>query len=53
MSDSQPRDKQDKSAEPAERKEFTEPKLRFVAPKLSQHGELADVTRGFFGSFSP
>ncbi|MEX0761518.1 MAG: hypothetical protein WD208_11435 [Dehalococcoidia bacterium] len=32
---------------------FVEPKLTFVEPKLMQRGDLNDVTKGFFGSFSP
>lgn len=32
---------------------FTEPKLTFVEPKLVKHGDVADVTAGFFGTFSP
>ncbi len=29
------------------------PKLVFVEPKLTSHGELAQVTGAFFGAFSP
>ena len=32
---------------------FTEPKLTFVEPKLVKHGDMADVTFGFFGTFYP
>jgi len=34
------------------KKPWHEPKLTFVEPKLTQHGELKEVT-GFFGTFSP
>jgi len=30
-----------------------EPKLTFVKPKLTRHGELVKVTGQFFGGFSP
>jgi hypothetical protein len=32
---------------------WQEPKLTFVEPTLTPHGELADVTGGFFGTFTP
>ena len=32
---------------------FTEPKLTFLEPKLVKRGDVADVTAGFIGSFSP
>jgi hypothetical protein len=36
------------------RKPWQEPKLDFIEPKLTKHGELTEVTgQGFFGSFSP
>ena len=35
------------------RKPWQEPKLDFVEPKLTKHGELAEVTGQFFGSFTP
>jgi hypothetical protein len=35
------------------RRPFAEPKLRFVEPKLTQRGDLAQVTAGFFGTFTP
>jgi hypothetical protein len=47
---------EEQGASPEPRKQFTQPRLRFIEPKLSKHGELADVTKdflGFFGSFSP
>jgi hypothetical protein len=44
-------------ASPPEKKEWEEPKLAFVEPKLTQHGDLEKVTggrkNGFFGPFSP
>jgi len=30
-----------------------EPKLLFVEPKLTPHGELKHVTGGYFGTFTP
>ncbi len=43
---------------PADRKAWEEPKLAFVEPKLTKHGDLEKVTgkrkrNGFFGEFSP
>jgi hypothetical protein len=45
---------------PAERKAWEEPKLAFVEPKLTKHGDLEKVTGKrkhnappFFGEFSP
>jgi len=35
------------------KKRWQEPKLRFVKPKLTQHGKLEEVTGQFFGAFSP
>ena len=35
------------------REPWTEPKLTFVEPKLTRHGELTQVTGQFFGAFSP
>jgi hypothetical protein len=32
---------------------WQEPKLAFVEPKLTKHGELENVTGGFFGTFVP
>lgn len=32
---------------------FVAPKLTFVKPELVRQGSLADVTAGFFGSFTP
>ncbi len=36
--------------ESTEKREFTEPKLKFVEPKLEKHGDVAEIT-GFFGPF--
>ena len=54
------RSKQETGApsEPADRKPWEEPKLAFVEPKLTKHGDLEEVTgkrkrNGFFGEFSP
>jgi len=35
------------------KKRWQEPKLAFVEPKLTKHGELKEVTGQFFGAFSP
>ena len=35
------------------RQPWVEPKLVFVEPKLTSHGELTEVTGVFFGAFSP
>lgn len=34
------------------KKPWEEPKLDFVEPKLTKHGDLKNLT-GFFGGFSP
>jgi len=44
------------SASPAGRRPWEEPKLAFVEPKLTKHGDLDKITHGrngFFGQFSP
>jgi hypothetical protein len=41
------------SEQPAGKRQWQEPKLAFVKPKLVKHGELKDVTAGFFQVFSP
>ena len=38
---------------PPDKKPWEEPKLAFVEPKLTKHGNLEKVTHGFFGTFSP
>ena len=35
------------------KKEWQEPKLAFVKPKLTKHGKLEEVTGQFFGAFTP
>lgn len=35
------------------KKEWQEPKLSFVKPKLTKHGRLEEVTGQFFGGFTP
>ena len=32
---------------------WEEPRLDFVEPKLTKHGDLKSLTTGFFGGFSP
>jgi hypothetical protein len=36
-----------------EQQPWEEPKLAFVEPTLTPHGELHKVTGGFFGTFTP
>ena len=33
--------------------EWVEPRLEFVEPRLTMHGDLQRVTGAFFGTFSP
>jgi hypothetical protein len=41
-------------APPPDKQPWQEPKLAFVEPKLTKHGELTAVTgQGFFGTFVP
>lgn len=37
------------------RKPFAEPKLTFIEPKLTKHGDATKITgtNGFFGTFTP
>jgi hypothetical protein len=35
------------------KKAWMPPKLAFIEPKLSKHGELTEITGQFFGAFSP
>ncbi len=36
------------------KKPFEEPKLTFIEPKLTRHGDVTKITQqGFFGTFSP
>ncbi len=35
------------------KKQFREPKLFFIEPKLTKHGDATKITAGFFGTFSP
>ena len=37
----------------AQRRQWEEPKLTFITPKLTRHGKLEEVTGQFFGPFSP
>jgi hypothetical protein len=39
--------------EKVEKKAFDEPKLIFVEPKLTKHGDATKITGGFFGTFVP
>jgi hypothetical protein len=49
----QPEENHSAAAAPPTTAPWHEPKLRFVEPKLTPHGELQHVTGGFFGSFTP
>jgi hypothetical protein len=35
------------------RQAWEEPKLTFIEPKLTKHGQLEEVTAAFFGGFTP
>ena len=35
------------------RKPFAEPKLTFIEPKLTKHGDATKITGQFFGTFTP
>jgi hypothetical protein len=35
------------------KKEFTEPKLKFIEPKLTKQGDATKITGQFFGTFTP
>ena len=48
----QPQDKRKTSSSPDTKKPWQEPKLAFVKPKLTKHGDLKELT-GFFGGFTP
>jgi len=37
----------------SEKKEFNEPKLTFIEPKLTKHGDATKITGAFFGTFTP
>ena len=39
--------------QPTGKQQWQEPKLTFVKPKLTKHGELKEVTAAFFGTFVP
>jgi hypothetical protein len=42
-----------KTVDAAPRKPWVKPRLEFVEPKLTSHGEFTKVTGAFFGAFSP
>ena len=56
---SKERDNQDTSqsdliTETETKKPFLEPKLAFIEPKLTKHGDATKITQqGFFGTFTP
>ncbi len=35
------------------KRHFTEPKLTFIEPKLTKHGDATKITGQFFGTFTP
>ena len=35
------------------KKEFKEPKLKFIEPRLTKHGDATKITGAFFGTFTP
>ncbi len=35
------------------KKPFAEPKLTFIEPKLTKHGDATKITGSFFGLFTP
>lgn len=37
----------------SEKKEFNEPKLTFIEPRLTKHGDATKITGAFFGTFTP
>jgi hypothetical protein len=48
----QPQDERKESSSADTKKQWQEPKLAFVKPKLTKHGDLQELT-GFFGGFTP
>jgi len=46
-------EREDAAQAPSEKKQWDEPKLEFVEPKLENRGDLTEVTGQFFGGFSP
>jgi hypothetical protein len=45
---------QDTTLTPADKQPWQEPKLAYVEPKVTAHGDLKQVTGdGFFGGFTP
>ena len=41
------------SRAPSSKQPWETPRLAFVEPRLTKHGELTKVTGAFFGAFSP
>lgn len=41
------------SPEPSPEQAWVTPRLTFVEPKLTKHGDVKKVTGAFFGAFSP
>ncbi len=37
----------------SEKKEFQEPRLKFIEPRLTKHGDATKITGQFFGTFNP
>jgi len=59
MSDKEPKGRKKHDEEGSDslqiKKHFTEPKLKFIEPKLTKHGDATKITNGpgFFGTFVP
>lgn len=49
----QPQDKRKASSSADTKKQWQEPKLAYVKPKLTKHGDLKEVTGGFLAVFTP
>lgn len=41
------------SCTPSPKQPWVTPRLAFVEPRLTKHGELTKITGAFFGAFSP
>ncbi len=57
MSEKQPVgriDQEEKTLDTSQtKKHFEEPKLTFIEPKLTKHGDATKITSQFFGTFTP
>ena len=48
-----PQPQREKTVRDSAKQPWVPPKLAFVEPRLTKHGELTKVTGAFFGAFSP